>query len=107
MEIRSYSFRGGFMVIKVDYIRVNSFLSEMMRLTEEVMREFERMDEVVEDFSIFWDSEASGEYGMRIYTDLYNANRFYFLSLFTSGIFIILLKTFSILLCLPVIRHCQ
>lgn len=61
------------MVIKVDYIRVNSFLSEMMKLTEEVMREFERMDEVVEDFSIFWDSEASGEYGMRIYTDLYNA----------------------------------
>lgn len=61
------------MVIQMDYVAVNKMLREMILAAKEVKSEIEYMEETVENLGLFWTSEASGEYAMRITTDLYTA----------------------------------
>lgn len=61
------------MLIKMDYVQVNKMMSEMIHTVKEVKNEIECMEETVEDLGIFWESEASMEYAMRITTDFYTA----------------------------------
>lgn len=61
------------MIIKLDYNAVNKMLMEMLTVAKEVKVEIEGMEETVEELGIFWESESSCEYAMRINTDLYTA----------------------------------
>ena len=61
------------MVIMLDYERINKMMREMMLATKEVKNEIENMEETIEDLGIFWASNASNEYAMRVNTDLYTA----------------------------------
>lgn len=61
------------MIIKMDYEKVNSMMSEMIYAAKEVRGEIENMENTIEELGIFWASEASGEYAMKINADLYVA----------------------------------
>ena len=61
------------MVIMLDYERINKMMREMMLAATEVKNEIENMEETIEDLGIFWASNASNEYAMRVNTDLYTA----------------------------------
>lgn len=61
------------MLIKVDYYAMNKLLVEMINIAKEVQIEIEKMEETVENLGIFWNSDSSAEYAMRINVDLYSA----------------------------------
>ncbi|MDO4187434.1 MAG: hypothetical protein Q4D29_00455 [Lachnospiraceae bacterium] len=61
------------MNIRLDYYAANRMLREMENVAKEVKDEIENMEESIENLGIFWESESSSEYAMRITTDFYVA----------------------------------
>lgn len=61
------------MEIKVEYTGLGKRLYELLSIAKEVNFEIERMEEVFEELGIFWDSDAQGEYAIRVTADLYNS----------------------------------
>lgn len=59
------------MIIKADYASIDSRLCELSSIVKEVRNEMEMMDEAVQNLGIFWESEASCEYALRINADMY------------------------------------
>lgn len=61
------------MNIRLDYYAANRMLREMENAAKEVKCEIENMEESIENLGIFWESESSCEYAMKITTDFYVA----------------------------------
>lgn len=64
------------MNIRVEYSKLGKKIVEFISLAREVETEIERMEEVLEELLMFWESDANSKYYMRMMADLYNARLF-------------------------------
>lgn len=61
------------MLIRLEYSKISSKVSELINVAREVKKEIENMERTVEDLGVFWDSQSEAEYVMRLTADLYSA----------------------------------
>lgn len=60
------------MIIKIEYNNVSRGIYELFSLSKEVGKEIEHLDEIIEDLGIFWNSDVSEEYALKLNADIYN-----------------------------------
>ena len=61
------------MLILFDYKATCSKLKNLLYIAKKISEEITAMEEEIEELGIFWDSDAMGEYALRITADLYTA----------------------------------
>jgi len=60
-------------MILFDYKAVGIRLKALLIIAKNISSEIAKMEEEIEELGIFWESEAMGEYAIRLTADMYNA----------------------------------